>query len=247
MKAVSNDAKRPTIDQLVGHNVRRIREERGITQDDVAREARAVGLAWSRSTVGALENGGKTLDLGEVVLLAAAMPAPVAQLLAPSDAMLAADDPFIAVGPALAMRPESILAALAASTVRDLGAVETEREGYLTDIDGAAHHGRLEEAKKRRQRHDRITGGTSSSMFAQATEAARGEAEMKAARRLDVDPVELALAALKLWGRSLTEERDARVAEATEPGATPRTLQALRGHLTRQLLKELEPIVRRAD
>lgn len=71
-----------------------------------------------------------------------------------------------------------------------------------------------------------------------------GDAEQKIGRRLDVTPEVVAEAAHKLWGRSLTDERDRRVGEQASEDATPRTLRALRGHVTRALLAELEPAVR---
>jgi len=67
-----------------------------------------------------------------------------------------------------------------------------------------------------------------------------GVAEQKAARKLGVTPEELDSAARHLWGQSLTDERDARVDDRA-PDAAGSTLQALRGHVTRELLEELEP------
>jgi hypothetical protein len=77
--------------------------------------------------------------------------------------------------------------------------------------------------------------------------AARGEAEQKAARRLAVDPHDLAIVAFAQWGRSLTEERDARVAALSDISTTPRTTQARRGHVTRLLLDELEPKLKKGN
>jgi transcriptional regulator with XRE-family HTH domain len=65
-----------------------------------------------------------------------------------------------------------------------------------------------------------------------------GEAERYVARRLGVTVEHVNDAALARWGRSLSEERDRRVAEPAE-GASPRQLQALRGHVTRELLADL--------
>lgn len=70
-----------------------------------------------------------------------------------------------------------------------------------------------------------------------------GEAEQKAGRRLGVPARVVMGAALNLWGRSLAEERDARVAESAPAEAGARSLQALRAHATRALLAELEPLV----
>lgn len=45
----------------------------------------------------------------------------------------------------------------------------------------------------------------------------RGEAEMRAARKLGVSPMAVVLASRRLWGRSLTAEREARVAARIAP------------------------------
>jgi hypothetical protein len=71
-----------------------------------------------------------------------------------------------------------------------------------------------------------------------------GVAEQKAARKFGVSPEELDSVAREFWGRSLTDERDARVQEQAPADAEVRTLQALRGHVTRELLDELEPALR---
>jgi transcriptional regulator with XRE-family HTH domain len=72
-----------------------------------------------------------------------------------------------------------------------------------------------------------------------------GVAEHKASRRLGVSPEEVARAAGSLWSRSLAEERDARLLRLAPVGASARTIQALRGHITRTLLQELEPALQR--
>jgi transcriptional regulator with XRE-family HTH domain len=76
--------------------------------------------------------------------------------------------------------------------------------------------------------------------------AAAADAERKVARRLGVAPGRVSVAAYQRWGRSLTEERDARVAELVSPRANMRTIQALRGHVTRALMDELRESVGQA-
>jgi hypothetical protein len=90
-----------------------------------------------------------------------------------------------------------------------------------------------------------------------------GLAEQKAARKLTkvlrvkVEPDLILSVAQRLWGRSLTEEREERVFEwldtqdawnnlAEREGLhriPPQSLQAHRGHETRALMEELEPAV----
>jgi hypothetical protein len=59
------------------------------------------------------------------------------------------------------------------------------------------------------------------------------EAARKAAITLQARPTEVAAYALRCWGRSLTEERDAR---AAEQASNHKEARAVRGHITRALL-----------
>jgi transcriptional regulator with XRE-family HTH domain len=69
----------------------------------------------------------------------------------------------------------------------------------------------------------------------------RALAEKKAATVLGIDVLELKKMARRRWGKSLTRERERRLAEQLqgEQPVTPRRRQALRGHITRSLLEEL--------
>jgi hypothetical protein len=75
--------------------------------------------------------------------------------------------------------------------------------------------------------------------------ASHGEAERKAAKRLDVDPLEVARAAHALWNVGLTGERNERLKEQAPKDADERTLAALRGHLTRDLTEEVRQLLAR--
>ena len=75
-------------------------------------------------------------------------------------------------------------------------------------------------------------------------EASSWQAEVKAASKLRVDPLEVSLTAFKLWGRSLTQERDRRISQAIR-SISLRSLQATKGRVTRVLLKELAPKLQR--
>jgi hypothetical protein len=68
---------------------------------------------------------------------------------------------------------------------------------------------------------------------------AKGEAELKAARALGLAPLKLVHIAHRLWGRTLTAERERRLAERLTSTTSARAAQAMRGHITRSLLAEL--------
>lgn len=72
-----------------------------------------------------------------------------------------------------------------------------------------------------------------------AAQGERGEAEKKAAVVLSLDPTRVAVLSLKLWGRSLTAEREVRFAQHKPEATGAGSLRTLRGHITRQLIAEL--------
>ncbi len=69
------------------------------------------------------------------------------------------------------------------------------------------------------------------------------DAEQKAAKKLGVTADDVLAAALTLWGKTLTDERDARAEKQVSGDASPGRLQAIRGHMTRDLLNELQPVL----
>ena len=78
-----------------------------------------------------------------------------------------------------------------------------------------------------------------SEAFAWVLQGERGEAEKKAAAVLGLDPRRVAVLSVKLWGHSLTTEREVRF-KTQEPGTSgARSLRTLRGHITRGLITEL--------
>jgi transcriptional regulator with XRE-family HTH domain len=66
------------------------------------------------------------------------------------------------------------------------------------------------------------------------------EADTYAAERLGVSADDVGRRARVLWGRTLTDERDARTEKRVAPDASPRSRAIVRGHVSRELLAELE-------
>lgn len=234
----------PTLDQLIGANVRRLREAENATQDEYARRVRVFLPQWSQSTIAALEKGRKTLDTSEVTVLMCAIPATREDLFAPEGS---SSDAFVQLTPELAMPPAAVQNVWTAKTREEIGAQMAESRGVFRPIAGARTQRWFEARSQQLLRYRRILPRFTSEQFEAAVSAARDESTTKGARRLGVeDPTEVALAAIRVWGRSLTEEREGRIAKAAPADASARTLQALRGHVTRTLLEEIEPILRKA-
>jgi transcriptional regulator with XRE-family HTH domain len=195
------------IDVRVGRNVKRIREQLGATQDDLAQALRESGWQASGLTVFALERGERVLSFEEALLLGDVFNVPVTELLAGERAE------FIQVG---TLHPENT------KFLRDR-LVKTPRRPSTT----------WDETQRHRKHVQIDTGGYIELVSAR-------EAESYAAERLGVPPEEVVRRSFALWEQSLTEERDARTAKRIAPDASPRSRRTVRGHVSRELLAELE-------
>jgi transcriptional regulator with XRE-family HTH domain len=200
---------------LLGGRLRACREERGLTQDEVAARLWPLGLSFTRSIVNAVERGTRELTVPEIAAILAVLDA---------DLSLLRD-----LGPVAMDRGISINS----TTIVD--ALDQTSRSWLVRFGGAELVVRPS------------TGGVSGradQSLLKAVTGAYSEAEVKAARKLGVSPQAIAKTAEALWGRSLTAERDARIAASGGGPRTARSLQAVRGHVTRALLEELEQKLR---
>lgn len=205
---------------VVTENMRRIRTERGLLQEDVAMAARWVGLMWSSITVTQIESGSRQLSLDEVLLLPLVLRCSLKDLLDTANE----DDP-IQLGYNTILEAATVrrLVAekgpqLSADDIPMLPGLEYPLDPKITS---AVQNARLEETLL---------------SYLLVREGARGEAERKAAQTMRISAALITAYALGLWGRSLTEERDGRAVEHIMKG---KELRAVRGHITRTLLREL--------
>jgi transcriptional regulator with XRE-family HTH domain len=246
------------LDALIGQNVRRIREQLGATQDDLAQALKQSGWRASGLTVMALERGERALLHEEVLLLGDVLNVGITELYA-----TAADYRFVSLG---SLYPENADALAKRLTQAPRSEAKTWAE---------------------LQRHRRTMGfGTDTAhveSFARGSlgyspdDEATREAERHAAERLGVSPDEIVRRSYALWGRTLSDERNLRAearvdetmrdlrndlvraeARVAKGGAhakdrreladartrvtetTPRQRAAVRAHVTRELLAELE-------
>jgi transcriptional regulator with XRE-family HTH domain len=223
----------PTLDEVIGRAVRTLREQRKMPQDALARACRRKGLHWSRSSIAMLETGRRSCSISELLIVASALDAPLR---------------LIVSGEGLPDRPNQVM--LTTTTAANLAAVSESLVGR------ADHPARL--------LNDLLKIGLEAGQAKRAWSVESGDADQKAARRLGVNTERLMSEAEALWGTSLTAERERRIAErerrieesgspleetithlevaaspARESNDPQRTLRALRGHVTRELLKEL--------
>lgn len=81
-----------SVDEVVGRNLRRLREEKGLTQDQVASFLRFWGMRWTRGMVANTERGRRTLDLGEIAAWCSALDCSVFDLLAGNEEVVVGKD-----------------------------------------------------------------------------------------------------------------------------------------------------------
>jgi len=212
MPAMNAREARP-VAAVVGEAVRGCRESGSLSADDLAaRLSLDYGLPWSRATVGALERGERELTLSEFAVLLLALRAKPLDLL-PDDVAVLLTDPKHSDDGGTVAQSQALRGLLAGKGGRPEIATPAGR--------------RLGKRFSRKRERTRA--------IAMAAQLAP---EQKAARKLGVSPAELSQAAFDLWERGLTDEREHRLAgrAAGADGVT----HAARGHVTRQLIAELE-------
>jgi len=219
--------------EVLATGVKQARQRQELRQEDAASRARAYGLSsWIRGTVAQAEVGARRFALEEVLLLALAYEASLVDFIAGDD------NDLVELTPDARLSVGALRALLTGDQERlrelPVGAVDvpakrgtpTRRSGRFPDV--LAEAGRF--------------GIDDRSLLSRAADEV-GDAERHAARKLGTTPERINMAAVGLWGRTLAEERDHRLSEqAGELSA--RSRQALRGHITRDLMTELEAELR---
>jgi transcriptional regulator with XRE-family HTH domain len=205
-----------TLDPIIGRNVRRRREELGASQDDLAKALRDRGWAIAGSAVATLERGGRGVRVNEMFFLADALNVSVAELLT--------TDELVSDVGRLPARGDQLVERL---TRPPHG---RQRPGTWADLQQLERDLQFSAPARAGRRGGRHSVG----------DEAQREAERYAAGRLGIPAPEVVRRSYARWGRTLTEERDARAAERTPEDASARSRATIRSHVTRALIVELE-------
>lgn len=217
--------------QVVGQNCKAIRTRIGITQDQLARYGRSVGLKWTAAATANFEAGRSSPTLATLVAVSAALQ----QALDDTDkragwhvtlADLVAFDGGVTVNDLLSVSGDELAAWATGSPVH---APRQSSGPSIADITQAVGPtiadvlGPLSGSTKppKRSMVEGVAG-----VLARA-----GVAEYRVAKRLKITPEVLAAASFLLWQRTFSEERDER--------AGPDANAQRRGQITRQLSDEI--------
>jgi hypothetical protein len=210
----------------------RVRAERGLSVLEAAALLRSYGLVgWQAGTLTQVEAGVRPLAVEELLLVCAAYRVSAAEL--------AGSDPEPVEVAAGARLPATAVRAVLADGGEELRALPDDALDVpaTRQVAGVPPPDALVDAAAR-------LGVRGSAAVGRAL-AEIGDAERNAARRLEVTPERLVLAAVGRWGRSFTAERDARIALRRATTEPDRHI-TLRGLVTRELLSELEAQLGRA-
>jgi transcriptional regulator with XRE-family HTH domain len=233
------------IHDLIARGAADARRRKGWTQEHAARVFRAHGLhSWRRGTVGQLEAGLRKPGLAELLLLARALEVGADQLIP------GGDDERVELADDARVSPRWIREMLSGEFFRNLDRPAKEMPYERLPIDDImAEIRRLAWAQEERdaplveaidewaERHD--VELMAADLFA-AHERPSG-AERHAAQRLGVEITPLKFASRALWDhRNFDEERDRRVGGIDQ--LEPRSRQARRGLITREMLAELRAL-----
>lgn len=198
----------PSVAEVVGANAQDIRGRTRI--DDVAREARQLGLKWNSGRISDLERGRVSPTLSTLYVLANALSRATGRDVSLAD--LVRTPGYVRLNDHLVIRGTALVSALSGEAA------------LLDDADRYLDAREVAEA---------IRATTPSERIAFTNELrATSEAEQKLARALGVSLADLLKTTRQLWdGRSLTEERDRR--------AGPDANAQKRGRVSRELKAEL--------
>jgi transcriptional regulator with XRE-family HTH domain len=195
---------------VLAGNLRRLREEAGIRYDEITKAAAVIGLEWTPAWLTALEKGTKSPTAEQLLALLVVLSATFDQRVTLSD-LLAGEAPVL-LGPETAVR---------ARHLRDLVTGEpTRRLISIPVVEPAPEMSAAAKAAEKMREIRRSGLGNVDIRALGRAEAGAGDAETKLARKLGVAPIRVIAAAASLWGRSLTEERDFRIAEGMGALAT---------------------------
>lgn len=214
--------------------IRSLRQEAGRSQEELASQVQRLwGLPWSRATVTAIEAGKRELSSKELVAVL--------------DVFMVSAERLIA-GEALSSQSElrsTYLKVSDTSSIALIVALRALDASVTGKADGRDTPWMRQAAEQITSipevRADLETAGVEATGEALSWVLAgeRGETEKRAASALGVEPRRLAVAAVKLWGHSLTAERESRFGAKAGSASPSRSARTAKGHVTRQLLEEL--------
>jgi hypothetical protein len=210
-----------TLRELVAGNLRRLRSVTQATPDDVVRAARHLGLDWTAAWLQSVERAQKSLTSEQLLALPIVLTTALGHRVSIAD--LLDGDASVLVG-----KPDG--APVSASYLREVVTASPFRRSFTGLVERPAeseHSAAVRQAAEKVRAISRANLGNVDIRVLNRAELGAGDAEVKLARKLAVPPIVVIAASAELWGRSLTEEREALLKPADD-GSVPAAAPVLR-------------------
>lgn len=200
---------------VVGRNARKIRTQTGATLEDVAREARLVGLKWTTGKVGDLEAGRMKPSLQTLLALSLALASATEEELTLPD--LVEHDGPVRINDRLVVRGDEVAAALRGEPLRhpDMQRLASDMRESLGEFEAVPQSAR-----------EGVSVGTLRRLAHEA-----GETESRIARELGISNEHMLFLSAKLWGMTFTQKRNELAGENGNPQKRGRFSRILKGEL----------------
>ncbi len=219
---------------VVARNLRRLRQDAGVEPEDVCRAASGTGLEWTASWLSSVERGTRAPSAEQLLALPVVLTTALGFRVTLAD-LLAGEAPVL-LGPDSDAR-----ASVPAKYLRDVVTGEPVRRPFAAPVpDGLPELGEAARAAEKMREIRRAGLGDVDVRALSRAESGAGDAETKLAKKLSIAPIRVIAAAASLWGRSLTEERDARLADGA--GSATQVMKKLAGELTVRMDEALRQV-----
>jgi len=222
-----------TFRDLVASNVSRLREAAQVSVERVVKAANSIGLDWNAGWLRAVEHGQKALSAEELVAMPIVLSTALAHRVTLADLLLG-DAPVV-------WRPDS--SPIAASYLREIVTGAPFRRHFTDaaqDATALLMASNAAAVEKMRTVREANLGDVDVRTLGRA-EAGSGAAEARLARRLGVPEIIVIAAAASLWGRSLSDERDALVRANGSKQALATITRRLTNDVTKRINEAAEP------
>jgi hypothetical protein len=216
-----------TLRDLVSGNIGRLRANAQVPLERVAQAATAMGQKWTVAWLQSVEQGKRALNAEQLLLLPLVLSAALAHRVTLAD--LLAGEHVITVSP-----EQQITSAQLRDVVTGGPSLRPFRTAAAApDPTTMLMASNQQAVEKMRTVRDANLGNVDVRTLGQA-EAGAGQAEQRLAKRLGVPVIVVIAAAASLWGRSLSDERDAQIKEepAAEAAITRRLSAAVSARIT---------------
>lgn len=198
--------------ELVAANMTRLRTGGQVAIESVARSAQLLGLPWTSTWVSSVEHGTRALNAEQLIALPVVLSMALGYRVSLTD-LINGDRP-VALATGQDPLPAGYVRDIVTGTPyhRPFTAVAADATALLMASNAAV-------VEKMRQVREANLGDVDVRALGRA-EAGAGAAESRLAKRLGIPEIIVIAASASLWGRSLSDERDARLRDAAGSATT---------------------------